>query len=70
MGSVRVAMTNERMRAIMLTAIAVYNKDESSETLDLYEAEFDDGVSIDLWVPRGSMMSTANIHVEFKRDED
>jgi hypothetical protein len=54
----------------VLTAIATYNKDDSSETLDLYEAEFDDGVSVDFWVPRGSMMSTADVHFEFKRDED
>ena len=51
-----------------LAVTAIYNSDDSSETLDLYEAVFDDGVSIDFWLPKGSLMTTIDIHVEFERE--
>jgi hypothetical protein len=57
----------------MLKVIAKFDKgtSESLDKMDLYTAEFDDeSMSIDFYVPKGSLMTTADMHVEFERDTE
>lgn len=54
-----------------LKAVAKFDTDSSEglEKMDLYTAEFDDeSLSIDFYVPKGSLMTTMDIHVEFERE--
>lgn len=54
-----------------LDVTARYDMEHSTETLDLYTADFDDGVSIDFWLPAGSLMNTpTDIHVEFELGDE
>ncbi len=53
--------------------VATYSEDDSTETLDLYEAIFDDDTgldSIDIWAPKGSVLTTTDIHVEFEGQKE
>ncbi len=55
-----------------LNTVARFDKDSSDEleNMDVYTAEFDDeSISIDFYVPKGSLLTTADIHVEFERED-
>jgi hypothetical protein len=56
-----------------LKAIAKFDRETSEglENMDLYTAEFDDeSVSIDFYVPKGTLMTTMDLHVEFERESE
>ena len=49
--------------------VATYNEEDSTESLDLYEAVFDDDTgldSIDIWAPKGSVVTEIDVHIEFE----
>lgn len=58
-----------------LNLTAYHNPEDSTETRDLYEVleggvlEGEEGLSLDVWVKKGSKPTTMDIHIEFEESE-
>lgn len=53
-----------------LNLIARHCEESSTESRDLYEVlEDEDGLSFDVWVAKGTKLTSMDIHIEFEESE-